>query len=104
MLFDGVKLLFTNWRFTLIQVLPVMWIWAAMLDLKDQPGPVSPGRRFGMGRGRRPPSRDISFRRLRLGRTILVHRLSEHRHRGDDDLLRRRAVPAHRHKEHSFNA
>jgi hypothetical protein len=34
MLFDGVKLLFTNWRFTLIQLLPAMWIWAAMLDLK----------------------------------------------------------------------
>jgi hypothetical protein len=34
MLFDGVKLLFTNWRLTLIQVLPAMWIWAAMLDLK----------------------------------------------------------------------
>ena len=26
MLFDGVKLLFTNWRLTLIQVLPAMWI------------------------------------------------------------------------------
>src|SRR5215472_7098476 len=34
MLFDGVKLLFTSWRFTLIQVLPAVWIWAAMLDLK----------------------------------------------------------------------
>jgi hypothetical protein len=34
MLFDGVKLLFTNWRLTLIQVLPAMWIWAAMFDLK----------------------------------------------------------------------
>jgi hypothetical protein len=34
MLFDGVKLLFSNWRLTLIQVLPAMWIWAAMLDLK----------------------------------------------------------------------
>ena len=34
MLFDGVKLLFTNWRLTLIQVLPAMWIWLAMLDLK----------------------------------------------------------------------
>ncbi len=34
MLFAGVKLLFTNWRLTLIQVLPAMWIWAAMLDLK----------------------------------------------------------------------
>jgi hypothetical protein len=34
MLFDGVKLLLTNWRLTLIQVLPAMWIWAAMVDLK----------------------------------------------------------------------
>ena len=34
MLFEGVKLLFTNWRLTLIQVLPAMWIWAAMVDLK----------------------------------------------------------------------
>jgi len=34
MLFSGLKLLFTNWRLTLIQVLPAMWIWAAMLDLK----------------------------------------------------------------------
>ncbi len=34
MLFSGVKLLFTNWRLSLIQVLPAMWIWAAMIDLK----------------------------------------------------------------------
>ena len=34
MLFAGVKLLLTNWRLTLIQVLPAMWIWAAMFDLK----------------------------------------------------------------------
>jgi hypothetical protein len=34
MLFQGVKLLFTNWRLTLIQVLPAMLIWMAMLDLK----------------------------------------------------------------------
>jgi hypothetical protein len=34
MLFEGVKLLFTNWRLTLIQMLPAMWIWAAMVDLK----------------------------------------------------------------------
>ena len=33
-LFDGLKLLFSNWRLTLIQVLPAMWIWAAMYDLK----------------------------------------------------------------------
>ena len=34
MLFEGVRLLFTNWRLTLIQVLPAMWIWFAMFDLK----------------------------------------------------------------------
>jgi hypothetical protein len=34
MLFTGVKLLFTNWRLTLVQILPAMWIWLAMLDLK----------------------------------------------------------------------
>jgi hypothetical protein len=34
MLFDGLKLLFLNWRLTLVQILPAMWIWLAMLDLK----------------------------------------------------------------------
>jgi hypothetical protein len=34
MLFEGLKLLLTNWRLTLVQLLPAMWIWAAMLDLK----------------------------------------------------------------------
>jgi hypothetical protein len=34
MLFEGLKLLVTNWRLTLIQVLPAMWIWAATFDLK----------------------------------------------------------------------
>ena len=34
MLFEGVKLLLTNWRLTFIQVLPAMWIWAALYDLK----------------------------------------------------------------------
>jgi hypothetical protein len=34
MLFVGVKLLFTNWRLTLVQMLPAMWIWLAMYDLK----------------------------------------------------------------------
>ena len=32
--FQGVKFLFTNWRLTLVQILPAMWIWAAMLDPK----------------------------------------------------------------------
>ena len=34
MLFEGLRLLFSNWRLTLVQVLPAMWIWVAMLDLK----------------------------------------------------------------------
>lgn len=34
MLFDGLRTLFSNWRLTLVQILPAMWIWAAMLDLK----------------------------------------------------------------------
>ncbi|HXX90622.1 MAG TPA: hypothetical protein VEI83_10415 [Acidimicrobiales bacterium] len=34
MLFQGVKLLVSNWRLTLIQILPAMWIWLAMFDLK----------------------------------------------------------------------
>ena len=41
MLFDGVKLLFTNWRLTLIQVLPAMWIWAAVYDLKLHLHPIT---------------------------------------------------------------
>jgi len=34
LLFEGVRLLASNWRLTLVQVLPAMWIWLAMLDLK----------------------------------------------------------------------
>jgi hypothetical protein len=34
MLFQGVKLVFTNWRLSVVQILPAMWIWLAMLDLK----------------------------------------------------------------------
>jgi hypothetical protein len=40
MLLDGVKLVFTNWRLTLVQVLPAMWIWAAMYDLKRHVSPL----------------------------------------------------------------
>ncbi len=43
MLFEGVKLVFSNWRLTLVQVLPAMWIWLAMLDLKAH---VLHGRSF----------------------------------------------------------
>ena len=48
MLFQGVKLLFTNWRLTLVQILPAMWIWAAMLDLKVH---VFHGKEFHVLRG-----------------------------------------------------
>ncbi len=34
MLFGGLRLLVTNWRLMLVQVLPAMWIWAATYDLK----------------------------------------------------------------------
>src|SRR5580765_6034584 len=34
MLFQGLRLLVSNWRLTLIQVLPAMWIWLPLLDLK----------------------------------------------------------------------
>ncbi len=34
LLFDGLRLLVSNWRLTLVQVLPAMWVWLAMFDLK----------------------------------------------------------------------
>jgi hypothetical protein len=34
MLFEGLRLLIANWRLTLVQVLPAVWIWLAMYDLK----------------------------------------------------------------------
>jgi hypothetical protein len=43
MLFVGVKLLVTNWGLLPVQVLPAMWIWVAMLDLK---GHVLHGKSF----------------------------------------------------------
>jgi hypothetical protein len=48
MLFQGLRLLFSNWRLTLVQVLPAMWIWVAMLDLKAH---VFHGKEFHTGYG-----------------------------------------------------
>ncbi len=48
MLFNGVKLLFSNWKLTLVQILPAMWIWVAMLDLKAH---ALHGRSFHVLRG-----------------------------------------------------
>lgn len=47
-LFTGLRLLVANWRLTLIQVVPAMWIWLAMLDLKAH---VLHGRSFHVLRG-----------------------------------------------------
>lgn len=48
MLFDGLRLLLANWRLTLVQVLPAVWIWLAMFDLKAR---VLHGRSFPALRG-----------------------------------------------------
>jgi hypothetical protein len=48
MLFQGVKLVFSEWRLTIVQILPAMWIWAAMLDLKEH---VLKGREFKLWNG-----------------------------------------------------
>ncbi len=48
MLFQGVKLLFANWRLTLIQLLPAMWIWLAMMDFKVH---LLHGKQFHVLRG-----------------------------------------------------
>jgi hypothetical protein len=34
LLFDGLRLIVTHWRLMLVQILPAMWIWLAMFDLK----------------------------------------------------------------------
>ncbi|MFL5860478.1 MAG: hypothetical protein ACJ780_06835 [Solirubrobacteraceae bacterium] len=48
MLFQALKVLVSNWRLTLVQILPAMWIWLAMLDLKVH---VLHGKTFNVLRG-----------------------------------------------------
>jgi hypothetical protein len=48
MLFQGLKLLVTNWRLTLVQIIPAMWIWIAMLDIKIH---LLHGKQFHVLRG-----------------------------------------------------
>lgn len=48
LLFDGLRLLVSNWRLTLVQVLPAVWIWLAMYDLKAH---VLHGKSFNVLRG-----------------------------------------------------
>jgi hypothetical protein len=48
MLFEGLRMLLTNWRLTLVQILPAVWIWLAMYDLKAH---VLHGKSFPALRG-----------------------------------------------------
>jgi hypothetical protein len=48
LLLDGLKLLVSNWRLTLIQILPAIWVWLAMADLKAH---VLHGNSFTVLRG-----------------------------------------------------
>jgi hypothetical protein len=48
LLFDGLRLLVTNWRLLLVQIPPAVWIWAAMYDLKAH---VLHGKSFNALRG-----------------------------------------------------
>jgi uncharacterized membrane protein len=48
LLFDGLRLLVSNWRLTLVQLLPAIWIWLAMGDLKVH---VLHGASFNVLRG-----------------------------------------------------
>ncbi len=48
LLFDGLRLLVSNWRLTLVTILPAMWIWLAMFDLKAH---VLHGKTFHVIRG-----------------------------------------------------
>jgi hypothetical protein len=48
LLFNGLRLLVSNWRLTLVQILPAMWIWLATADLKAH---VLHGKSFHVLRG-----------------------------------------------------
>ncbi len=48
LLLEGLRVLLTNWRLMLIQVIPAVWIWVAMLDLKLR---VLHGKSFHLIRG-----------------------------------------------------
>ncbi len=48
MLFQGLKLLLTNWRLTLVQIVPAMWIWLALFDIKIH---MLHGKQFHVIRG-----------------------------------------------------
>ncbi len=48
MLFEGLRVLLSNWRLTIVQILPAVWIWLALFDLKAH---VLHGKSFNVLRG-----------------------------------------------------
>jgi hypothetical protein len=48
LLFDAMRLVVSNWRLAVVEILPAMWIWLAMLDLKAH---VLHGKSFNVVRG-----------------------------------------------------
>jgi hypothetical protein len=48
LLFDGLRLLVRNWRLMLVQILPAVWVWLAMADLRAH---VLHGHSFTVLRG-----------------------------------------------------
>jgi hypothetical protein len=48
MLFNGLRLVLSNWRLTIVQVLPAVWIWLALYDLRAH---VLHGKSFNVLRG-----------------------------------------------------
>jgi hypothetical protein len=48
LLFDGLRLLIRNWRLMLVQILPAVWVWLAMADLRAH---VLHGHSFTVLRG-----------------------------------------------------
>jgi hypothetical protein len=48
LMFDGLRLLIRNWRLMLVQVLPAVWVWVAMADLRAH---VLHGNSFTVLRG-----------------------------------------------------
>ena len=49
LLVRGIKLLVTNWRLTMIQIVPAVWIWLAMYDLKNHALRGAPFRHLTLG-------------------------------------------------------
>ena len=55
MLFNGLRLLVTNWRLTLVQILPAMWIWSQCSISRRTSGTSPTQPMTGVGGIGRPP-------------------------------------------------